>query len=79
MKVHFEYPSGITQDDLMFFLHEKGLSGVWTDWDLNIFELVNFTSEQYTLLETLCHGFHIKGVPVRGYVMIPPPPKLQRF
>ena len=79
MQAHFEYPSGIAQDDIMAFLVSNGIHGTWFEWNLNVFGSYDFTQEQYTLLSHLCQtGFQVKGIPVRGFMIPPPPPKLQR-
>lgn len=80
MSAHFEYPSGLTQNDVMDFLLSKGARGRWIEWDLNLFGLHNdYTWTEYNIMSDLCStGFTVNGIPVRGYVIVPPPPKLQR-
>ena len=80
MSAHFEYPSGINQNDVMDFLVSKGVSGRWIEWDLNVFGLnYDFTMDEYCIVSDLCDtGFKVKGVPVRGHIICPPPPKLER-
>jgi hypothetical protein len=80
MKIHFEYPSGIQQHDVAKFVADQGIEGTWFDWELNVFQLTTgFTSEEFCRMADLCkNGFKINGVPVRGYILVPPPPKLQR-
>jgi hypothetical protein len=80
MSAHFEYPSGLNQNDVMDFLNAKGVPGRWIEWNLNVFGLLdNYTMEEYIVMSDLCKtGFEIKGVPVRGHVIAPSPPKLVR-
>jgi hypothetical protein len=80
MKVHFEYPSGLNQQDVEAFMAAQGIQGAWFDWELNVFQLdTGFTSENFCWLADVCkNGFKINEIPVRGYILVPPPPKLQR-
>ncbi len=80
MQAHFEYPSGLTQMDIKDFLADKGIQGKWTDWELNVFAFHSTTtSKQMDFMFDICKtGFVVKGIPVRGYMIPPPPPKLQR-
>lgn len=79
MMIHFEYPSGINQNDLETFLKENGVRGTWAYWDLNLFDFDFDTQEEYSSISALCDGdFKVKNVPVRGYILPPPPPKLER-
>ena len=80
MQAHFEYPSGLTQTDIKDFLADKEIYGKWFDWELNVFTFHSTTtSEQMDFLFAICKtGFVVKGIPVRGYMIPPPPPKLQR-
>ena len=79
MRVHFEYPSGITQNDLVTYFDGKGARGKWIDWDLNLYEFNHETMEECFYISDLFDGnFKVNGVPVRGHVLPPPPPKLER-
>ena len=80
MKTHFEYPSGVTQADIGVFLRERGIQGTWYDQELNIFELdQDWTMDVFMLMSGLCQsGFTINNQPVRGFIMVPPPPELRR-
>ena len=79
MKTHFEFYSGVTQDDILNFLKEKGIEGEWVDKELNIFSMhPSWTMKEWLLLQNLCEGFDIRGVQVRGTIMVPPPPELKR-
>lgn len=78
MKVHFEYPSGITQNDLVTYFDGKGARGKWIDWDLNLYEFKHETMDECFYISGLFDGLKVNGVPVRGHVLPPPPPKLER-
>jgi hypothetical protein len=76
MKVHFEYPSGLNQQEVAAFMADQGIEGTWFDWELNVFQLTN--AEKFNRLADLCkNGFKINDIPVRGYILVPIP-KLQR-
>lgn len=78
MKVHFEYPSGLNQQEVAAFMAGQGIEGEWFDWELNVFQLATLTSEEFNRLADLCKdGFKINNIPVRGYILVPIP-KLQR-
>lgn len=70
MLVHFEYPSGVTQQDVSTFLANQEIEGTWFDWELNVFRWTGYTMEENVRLTNLCiTGFMIEGVPVRGYIL----------
>jgi hypothetical protein len=81
MKTHFEFYSGVTREEIGEFLKEKGLKGEWVDKELNVFKLYDsWTMEDWHVMHNLCRkGFELKGVQVRGTIMVPPPPELKRL
>jgi hypothetical protein len=81
MKVHFEFYSGVTQDEIGDYLKEKGLKGEWVDKELNVFRLYDsWTIEDWDVMYSLCRtGFELKGVHVKCTLMVPPPPELKRL
>jgi len=79
MNVHFEYYWGVSQNDISEYLFAKGLKGKWLDQELNVYQVDDMTKEKWDMLDTLCEkGFFVNDVPVRGTIIIPPPPKLMR-
>ncbi len=81
MKVHFEFYSGVLQEEIGEFLKEKGLKGEWVDKELNVFKLYDsWTIEDWDVMYNLCRtGFELKGVQVKCTLMVPPPPALMRL
>ncbi len=80
MKVHFEFYTGITHTDIEEFLKEKGVRGEWFDMELNVFRMYDsWTIKDWDMIHALCmSGFEVKGVPVKGTMIVPPPPELKR-
>jgi hypothetical protein len=73
MKATFEYPEGVTPEDIVKYLHDNGISGTWWSEDiLNMFTMNGiYSDEKWDLLYSIVKdGFFIHGHQVRSHMVM---------